>query len=101
MNFTTFVVSNSMDALALAYDELNIDRDRSLAASVLVLLQELTAQYPPEMFTDDELTLIADWITHDKARRAGRGMFAIPEVPVMLTEDAPKTEAVEPEAVMA
>jgi|TARA_R100001082_G_scaffold97151_1_gene64930 hypothetical protein len=63
MNFTTFVVSNSMDALALAYDELNIDRDRSLAASVLVLLQELTAQYPPEMFTDDELTLIADCMT--------------------------------------
>ena len=63
MNFTTFVVSNSMDALALAYDELNIDRDRSLAASVLVLLQELTGQYPPEMFTDDELTLIADCMT--------------------------------------
>jgi hypothetical protein len=44
---------------------------------------------------------IPNWITHDTARRAGRGMFAIPEVPVMLTEDAPKTEAVEPEAVMA
>ena len=32
---------------------------------------------------------IPNWITHDKSRRVGRGMFSIPEVPsVTVTDDA-------------
>ena len=30
---------------------------------------------------------IPNWITHDQARRVGRGMFSIPEVPVSATEN--------------
>ena len=42
---------------------------------------------------------IPNWITHDKGRRVGRGMFNIPEVPVVecSTESsatAPATESV-------
>ena len=29
---------------------------------------------------------IPNWITHDKGRRVGRGMFSIPEVPVVISD---------------
>ena len=56
----TMVVTSALEAIEVATDELLINENVKLAATLLFLITELCNRYPPEMFLDIEIDMISE-----------------------------------------
>lgn len=56
----TMVVTSALEAISVATEELLVNENAKLAATLLFLITELCNRYPPEMFLDIEIDMISE-----------------------------------------